>query len=182
MTQNKKSKKAARKYAKDYGVSYTAGLRATSLDEEPWEFMTTDQLLRGGVLGGCDDLLEMELRDFGGVELTAEVPLLEPYVFEVNVDLDTMLNYPVETYDGGAEVSNVHVQAAVNFAGLTSKGEATMLAEEGLVEPLDWDYSRHDAHVILTTPYKVQLEFDATYTVDAESVEDFVFSGATLLR
>jgi hypothetical protein len=49
-------------------------------------------------------------------------------------------------------------------------------------EPLDWDYSCHDAHVVLTTPYKVQLEFDATYTVDAESVEDFVFSGATLLR
>lgn len=177
MTKDKKAKKIARLHAAAFGGSYTAARRATAQRR----FLTVYDLLSDSVADACDGLVDRDVADLGSVDLDLQLPpgSSDAYVYGVEAKLDTLVNHPVEKFEGGTEISHVHVHAEVIVAAIVSKGDATTLDASGLVDVLDWDYNRHYAQVAFTTPQVLQFEFDATYTLDAESLDDLRFSGAS---
>jgi hypothetical protein len=76
---------------------------------------------------------------------------------------------------------HVFAEAALVIEGLMSKGDASMSEDSGLVEIIDFDYNRLDALVAVTAAQTVQVEFDATATLDAQSVDDVNFVSASSL-
>jgi len=62
-----------------------------------------------------------------------------------------------------------------------SKSDAFNSAESGRVKIINSDHNRHYALVAVTAAQVVRVEFDATITQDAESVDDVNFVSATQL-
>ena len=180
MTRNKKAKTAARALTSRTGMSYTRARRATrtaAADGETYRPPSREQLLEPYLQGTCDRLVDGPITHFLEVDLTGLPELLQPAVHGLELWPGTIVVEVVDRYDGGGEVCNISVQAALAVDGLMPKGEANLSAAIGQVEIIDAEFNRHDAAVLATSTIHVELQFSATLTPDVESVEDVTFLG-----
>jgi len=181
VTRNKKAKSAARAVKASTGMSYTAARRRT-MDSEPANVaLSREDLLAPYLQEACDGLAAESVDSLGNVELPSSLLLEQADVDMISVDQSSVWVDVIEEYEGGTEVCCVFARADLLVEGLMLKGEAAMSASSGLVSITNPDYNRHYAAVVVEAPVEVQVEFDATITLDTESVEDFNFIGATSL-
>lgn len=182
MTLHKQAKKAARARAAATGSSYAAARREDSAGDQhdAWEHPpTAEELLSSGVEHQCGELVGWDMKDLGDVEVLSPVPLVEPRVHAVAARLDTLEVHPCDTYEGGQVVANVMVEADVRLEGIVSSGVAARLHETKLADIVDGQIGRGDALVALRNPQPVRVELFAGYTLDAETVEDISYAGAS---
>lgn len=184
MTREKKAKAAARALKASAELPYTAARRLTSApgDDEPeYSSPSIEELLKPYLQGACDALVDESIDSFGDIEVPGLLDVSEAAVSELQIDPSTIDVHVIEDYDGGTKVCSVFAEADLAIEGLMSKGDAVISAESGLVEIIDFDHNRHYAFVAVTATQVVQVEFDATVTQDAESVDDVNIVRATQL-
>lgn len=183
MTKAKKAKQAARILKATLGLPYTAARRQAlaSGGGNGYFFPSIESLLMPYVKDICDDLVETAVDSLGDVEPVDVPGLTEAEVRDLVVDLSTIDVQVVEEYEGGTEACSVFAVAELFIDGLMMKGEATMSADAGLVDVIEFDFNLHYSLVAVRQKQMIQLEFNAIATPDAESVEDFGFVGATTL-
>lgn len=185
MTREKKAKTAARALKASAGIPYVAARRITSApgDDEPeYSSLSIEELLKPYLQGVCDGLADEPIDSLGDIEIPDLLDIGEAAVSELQIDARTIDVHVIEDYDGGTKVCTVFAEADLAVEGLMSKSDAVTSTESGLVKIIDFDHNRHYALVAVTAAQVVQVEFDATITQDAESVDDVNFVRATQLN
>lgn len=184
MTREKKAKAAARALKASTGLAYVAARRITSApgDDEPEHSSPSiEELLRPSLQSVCDGLADEPIDSLGDIEIPDLLNISEAAVSELLIDALMIDVQVIEEYDGGTKVCTVFAEANLVVEGLMSKSDAAASAESGLVEIIDFDYSRHYAQVVVAAGQAVQVQFDAIANPDAESVDDVSFVKATQL-
>jgi hypothetical protein len=191
MTRDKKAKKAARALKASENVSYTSARRSTPPppapppddydpvppdDDDPGRSTrSVENLVMPYLQHICDNLTDESIDSLGDVEVAGPVRVSEAAVHQLRVDASTIDSQVVEEFEGGTMLCSVFAEASLIVEGLMGKNDATVSAENRLVEILDFHYNRAYALVAITAPQPVEAEFNATVTPDAESVDDVNF-------
>lgn len=184
MTREKKAKAAARALKASTGLPYVAARRITSAPgsgEPEYSSPSIEELLKPYLQGVCDGLADEPIDSFGDIEIPGLLDISEAAVSELQIDPLTIDVHVIEEYEGGTKVCTVFAEADLVVEGLMSKSAAAASAESGLVEIIDFDHNRHYAQVAVAAGQAVQVEFEATVTLDAESVDDVNLVQATQL-
>jgi hypothetical protein len=191
---NKKAKKIARVLKASEGISYTSARRATPPpppDDYDDLFPPDEDIPRRSALSvevlvkpllqhKCDDLADEPVDSLGDVEVRGQVTVDEAAVHQLQIDPTTIDVHVIEEFEGGTMLCSLFAEASLTVEGLMRKNDAATAAEKSLVQILE-HHSQDYALVAITTPQAIQVEFDATVTPEAESVDDLNFVGATQL-
>lgn len=185
MTKNKKAKAAARAMKASANLPYTVARRRTPPPDgyDPdYSTPSLEALLKPHLQHVCDKLVEESIDSLGDIEVPGPLNVSKAAVHELQVHTSTIDVHIVEEFDNGSMVCSVFAEAALMAEGLMGKGEAAISVENGLVEIIDFDYDGLYALVAVTAAQAVEVEFDATVTLDAESVDDINFISASQLN
>lgn len=192
MTRDKKAKKIARALKASEGIRYTSARRATPPpppdddyyddlfpDDDPPGYSTpsVENLVKPLLQHICDDFAGESIDSLGHVEVSGQVTVGEPAVYQLQVDPTTIDVHLIEEFEGGTVLCSVFAEASLTVEGLMRKSDATAAAENRLVQILEHP-SQDYALVAITAPQAIQVEFDATVTPEAESVDDLNFISA----
>jgi hypothetical protein len=197
MTRDKKAKKIARAWKDVQSTSYTSARRATPPpsggnppppidyddedltppgdDDAGYSTPSVEKLVKPLLQRLCDDLADEPINSLQDVQPAELAGLSDTAVGELKVDLDTVDANVIERYEGGTMVCSVFAEASLTVEGLMTESAAATAAENGVVEILEHHIDRGHALVAITVPQAVQVEFDATVTPDAGSVDDLNF-------
>lgn len=175
MTRDKKAKKIARALKASGNLSYTSARRSTP---SPHPTPSVEELVEPILQQTCDEFIDAPIGLLGDIEVTGPVSVSEATVHRLRVNAITIEAEVVEELEGRTLVCIVSAEASLIVEGLMAKDDASVSAENGLVEILDLYHDPDHALVAITAPQTVDMEFSATVTPDAESVDDVNFVGA----